>query len=196
MITEEQVLQKIEQWASRHIQPDFLRMERRGELNVRIWIDPWWGLKKRNPPLDLQGLILERMILIFHSWRKVFLQAKKPVDLQLILFEEAFIRSEVTAIQVPTIGKLQAPGFHPAHEIRRFPYELFFENRDALRDFEWRLFWEGEYLHPEVDELNQLDIERYLAEGFRKEWPNGRKDGGNYLLFRPTDRVWVGRWVL
>lgn len=196
MLTEVQILTQIEHWGKVHLYPDLHRFERNGEENVRIWIEPYYGLEKRNPPLSFQTIILDNLIKIFHSWRSQFEHLQRPYDLQLVLFEEAFIRSEVNAVRVSRMGKKHTNGFHPAREIKRFPYEQFFENRKQLRDFEWQMYWEGEYLHPGLDDLNVLEIEQCLANGFQKEWPTGRKDPGNYLLFKPTDRVWVGRWIL
>lgn len=195
MTGELSIEQQISEWAYRNRYPDIVRFERNGEICVRIWLEPWYGLKMQNPPLGIQQLVLTHLLEIFDSWQRELQREGKIFDLQFHLFEEAFIKSEIVATRMSRNGARARSVYHPATEVKRFPYELFLGNRKRLRDFEWQQFRDGEYLHPVLDNLNVLEIEDSLKKGFRKEWPNGRKDPGNYLLFRPVDRIWIGRGI-
>lgn len=61
-------IKQIEQWKQRHIALDMERLVRHNRDYVKIWIDPFYRLTRRNPPIWYSRLILGAMIEIHQSW--------------------------------------------------------------------------------------------------------------------------------
>lgn len=55
-------IKQIEQWKQRHIDLDIERLCRNNRDYVKLWIDPFYRLTRRNPPMWYYRLILESMI--------------------------------------------------------------------------------------------------------------------------------------
>ena len=93
-------IKKIENWYLTNLTPNTDRLSSWNDEYAKIWIDPWYRLVKRNPPLWYFRLILDKLTNLYDLWNTEFSNGDYPYDLQLWLFENNYIESELVSARV------------------------------------------------------------------------------------------------
>ncbi|CAM4517052.1 hypothetical protein [Paenibacillus typhae] len=130
-------IKQIEQWKQRHIDLDLEQLSFNNRNYVKIWIDPFYRLTRRNPPMWFSRLILEAMIEIYQSW---FLQIKRlnePFYLKIWLYNPNFIQSQIVIAFREYINYYDNT-FDTSNEVKAFPSE-WYGSIAGLEQFKWLL---------------------------------------------------------
>ncbi|MDX2246524.1 MAG: hypothetical protein SF052_07110 [Bacteroidia bacterium] len=98
-------IRQLDQWLEKFKNPNIHELDEGFAEYVKIWIYPWFQLAKRNPPLWYFRLILDRFSLMYDHWQAAFRQSPHPHDLQLWIFEDNIIESELVCARVHKPGE-------------------------------------------------------------------------------------------
>ena len=154
----------------------------------RYTVSPFYNLVKRHPPLWFYKLIIAKFVTAYSDWQKTFDNLVVAYDLQLWIYDPAYIRSEIICYKMQQHGE-QMRFTWESDLCKPIPYEKLGSKQYNLQDFEWMLA-DDEHIHFEYD-LEDADFtaDDLLAEGyFRKE----QGDGMVYYAKRLGD-LWIGR---
>lgn len=88
-------VKKIEQWKQSYIQLDMDYIVSYHRDYVKLWIDPFYRLHRRNPPRWYARLLLAAMIEVYHNWDQQMKQLNEPYDLNIWLYHPHFIHSQI-----------------------------------------------------------------------------------------------------
>jgi hypothetical protein len=167
---------------------DYFVSERTRHIYERYTVSPFYNAVKRNPPLWFYKLMIAKFVPVYDEWLKTFEQLDIPFDLQLWLYDPAYIRSEIICYKMEQRGERRR--FSWESDLNKpFPYKKLGSKNYNLYDFEWILA-DDEHVHFE-DDFEDADFtpEDLLNDGYiRKEQP----DGMVYYAKRLGD-IWIGR---
>ncbi|MDX6613634.1 MAG: hypothetical protein QOD75_2820 [Blastocatellia bacterium] len=156
-------IRKLERWKNQNLN---LELNRYGYSYVKIWLDPWYRLEKRNPPIWFQRLILAGLLEIYESWRKQLIIKGEKFYLKIWLFDPHFITSQVVA----AVGKrvtYYEDLFAQSNETKAFPYQKYLDGIYNLHDYDWDLSVDEDVYFEREDELSAEDIESLKKIVFR-----------------------------
>ena len=165
-------IRKLERWKIQHLN---LELNRYGYSYVKIWLDPWYRLEKRNPPIWFQRLILAALLEIYESWREQLLARGEKLYLKIWLFDPHFITSQVVAAVGERINYYEDL-FAQSNETKSFPYQKYLNRSYNLQDYDWVLSVDEDMYFEREDELSVEDTESLKKIAFRVvEVSNGDK---------------------
>ncbi len=186
-------VKKIDNWFENNKQPDIKVIETWRDEYVKVWIDPWYRLEKRNPPLWYFRKILDKLAQMYSLWEHEFKQSTVPYDLQLWIYEKNYILSELVCARTENEGEIRDNFFIPCSEERSFPNSKFQSQSFNPDNFEWTLKCDTINYFEKSDELTEIQIQKLLDDGFQEGMvAEGTEDEQRYF-FKPNDYVWVGR---
>ena len=177
-------IRKLNKWKEIYININIKSIEKYKYDYVKIWIDPWDRLIKRNPPMWFQKLIIKGLVEIYENWKKQLEKTYKNYYLKLWVFEPNFYNSQVVVGIENKIGYYNNL-FDVNSKSKVFP--ISYQNKDCdLTSFGWVCCIEKIY-----------HFERDLDLGFiSKLKPNGYEiiisDSGDKLYSFNLGFVWVG----
>jgi hypothetical protein len=165
-------IRKLERWKIQHLN---LELNRYGYSYVKIWLDPWYRLEKRNPPIWFQRLILAALLEIYESGREQVLARGEKLYLKIWLFDPHFITSQVVAAVGERINYYEDL-FAQSNETKSFPYQKYLNRSYNLQDYDWVLSVDEDMYFEREDELSVEDTESLKKIAFRVvEVSNGDK---------------------
>ncbi len=177
-------IKKLDRWKAQHLN---LELNCYGYSYVKIWLDPWYRLEKRDPPIWFQRLILTALIEIYENWHKQLLSTNENFYLKIWLCNPHFITSQIVAAVGERINHYENL-FAPSNEAKAFPYQKYLSSGCDLYDYDWKLFADEDIYFENRDELSVDDIEFLKKNAFRiVECPDGDKMYG----IKKGD-VWLG----
>jgi len=167
---------------------NYFLTERGRHTYERYTVSPFYSLVKRHPPLWFYKLIIAKLVTAYSEWRKTFNNLDVPYDLQLWLYDPAYIRSEIICHKMQQYGARKRFSWE-SDLSKPFPYKKLESKHYNLHDFEWILA-DDEHIHFEDDfEDAGFTAEDLLADGYiRKQ----QGDGLIYYAKRLGD-IWIGR---
>jgi hypothetical protein len=180
-------IRKLQELMNKHLALDLISLEKYGCDYVKIWIDPWDWLVKRNPPLWFRRLILEAFIEVYDSWNNQLLLSAEPFYLKIWLFEPRFHQTQVVAA-VGQRMKYYDNLFTPEDQPKRFPYESYEGKGYNLHEFEWDLHVDEEVEYEREEELD----EDYVAWLKEHAWRTEKTADEDTLYAVKYGNVWVG----
>ncbi|MEZ4774210.1 MAG: hypothetical protein R3D00_13585 [Bacteroidia bacterium] len=186
-------VRQLDQWLEKYKTPDLPGPENRTDAYVKIWIDPWFRLQKRNPPAWYFKLILDRFSLMYDQWQIAFSHASYPFDLQLWLFENNTIESELVCTRVDEVGQQRNNYFESCEVKRDFPVKKFDARTFKSTEWNWSLFYAGNHYFEKMDELKPEEIQNLRDHGFEEKIIFPGKSNEDRHFWKPYDFVWVGR---
>ncbi|WP_420124856.1 hypothetical protein [Longimicrobium sp.] len=175
--------------AHRELDVEALRLDQRHY--VKIWLDPWSRLVRRNPPHWFRRRIVAAFIDIHDAWRERLEAAGEPYYLEIWLFHPDFHDSQVVAAVGDAIGYYRTM-FDPAEDA---PAQPPAEYRDAaydLDDLHWRV---GQVIDVRMASTYAGDSEALveLAElGRSADRVQATADGTDTLYIFHKGLVWLG----
>jgi hypothetical protein len=185
-------IKRIETWFENYRTPNISQFDSAGEYYIKIWIDPFYRLTKRNPPLWYFRKILDKLDLMYDEWSKKFQDHSKPFDIQIWLIEKEYVRTELECIQVEMSGDLREELFIRSTENRNFPphfnSEIF-----KIGNYNWQLYKDEIYMFEKAHQLTETDMNDLLEEGFVEDIYQAGTEEQQRRFVKQIDYVWVGR---
>jgi hypothetical protein len=180
----------LDRWGELIKQPhtEYFLTERGRHTYERYTVSPFYNLVKRHPPLWYYRLIIAKLVTAYSEWQKKFDSLDVPYDLQLWLYDPAYIRSEIICHKMQQDGEHKRFGWE-SDLVKPFPFEKLSSKQYNLHDFEWILA-DDAHVHFEDDfEDADFTADDLLADEYlRKE----QGDGLVYYTKRIGD-IWIGR---
>ncbi len=186
-------IKKIENWYLANSTPNTDKLSCWIDEYVKIWIDPWYRLEKRNQPLWYFRLILDKLTNLYDLWNKEFSNGDYPYDLQIWLFEINYIESELVSARVDNNNDKRTNFFIKCESERTFPVDKFNSKKFKFSDFDWSLNYATRNYYEKSDNLSELEIKNLLKSGFNQEVISKDADNVERLFWKPYDYVWIGR---
>ena len=177
-------IRKLEQWKQNHLQ---LSLNRYGYEYVKIWLDPWYRLQKRNPPVWFRRLIVAALIEIYDSWREHLVSLGEPFYLKIWFYKPNFIQSQIVAATGERI-KYYEKLFVPDTVSRKFPFEKYAHDSYDLSAFDWQLCVDEDFYFERADEFTAEEFERLKRKAFRIE----TTEDGDTMLTIKRGNIFVG----
>ncbi|MEN9445151.1 MAG: hypothetical protein RIS47_2042 [Bacteroidota bacterium] len=186
-------VRKIDKWYADCLVPDVAQLDEWRDEYAKIWIDPWFRLQKRNPPLWYFRLILRRFNDLYAAWKIALDTYGIPYDLQLWLFERNYVESELVAAPVSDANDLKHTYFEPCVEERRFPTEKFRTQGFEPADFDWNLKLATVCFFEFSDELSEGEMASLVSKGFGVKYIHMGLACQERVFWKARDFVWIGR---
>ena len=161
-------VRKIDRWKNRYLQLDIDSLRKNGRSYVKIWIDPWFGLVKRNPPLWYCRLILEGLAGICLSWHKTLQELGEPYYLKLWVYDPDFMSSQVVAAIGDSVDFYQN-AFNPNPAPREFPFDKYPLENCNLQEFNWKIYSDDIHYYEKLDELSPAEIMKLKRKAYKLE---------------------------
>lgn len=178
-------IRKLEQWKQNHLN---LALNRCDDVKyVKIWLDPWYSLQKRNPPIWFRRLIVAAFIEIYDSWHKQIVCLNEPFYLKIWFYEPHFIQSQVVAATGAQIEYYENL-FAPDTESKKFPFEKYAHGNYDLIAFDWQPRVDEELYFEQADEFTPKEFECLKKKAFRVK----QTDDGDTMLTVKTGNIFVG----
>lgn len=136
-------IKQIEQWKQRFIDLDIEELLRSNRDYVKLWINPFFRLTRRNPPMWYSRLLLEAMIEVYQAWYQQMKTLNEPFYLKIWLYHPNFINSQIV-VAFRDCLHFYDNTFEKSNDKKAFPSQLYgkFPN---LHNFKWELALESEY---------------------------------------------------
>ena len=183
-------IRQIDQWGER-IKIPYLKYfikENGSHTYDRCIIYPFYTLDKRHPPLWFYKLIISKFITAYFEWEKAFSKLGLPYDLQLWLYDPAYIRSLITCYKMNEEGERKQFVWESTIE-KPFPHHKLASPLYNLGQFEWILADDANVVFEDDLDIEETTVEELTADGFER-----KVQGENEVYY--TQRVgdiWIGR---
>ncbi|RNB92477.1 hypothetical protein EDM56_01930 [Brevibacillus fluminis] len=151
---------QLDQWRLRFLHLDIDQLKDNQRDYVKLWIDPFYRLVRRNPPLWYSRLLLESMIEVYHSWYRELSRLNEPFYLKIWLYHPNFINSQIVVAIRDCLHNYDNV-FDKSNEVKEFPYKAL-GNQEILGQFLWEL-------HIDSDNYWISDILEDIQLGFKTE---------------------------
>jgi hypothetical protein len=187
-------LQRIEAWFNEYKEPPVKAIKGNRDHYAGLWIKPWYGLKKKNPPLPVFLEMLNALSKMYDEWDKAFKAAGEPYDLQLWIYDEHMIESQLVCAGVEKKGDRRTNYFHNCPEQYKFQSGKY--TKDTYfdpEDFEWTTYEVRDYLYEKIDGLSDNCMKKMLTLDWREETYHSGLGDEQRAFWRIYDFVWVGR---
>ena len=190
------ILSRIEFWYEIFKIPPVEAIKGNKDHYVGLWIKPWYKLNKKNPPLPVFQEMLDAFSRMVDDWDKAFTDAGDPYDLQLWVYDEHMMDSQLVCAGVDKPGDRRTNYFTDCPEQYKFQSEKYKKSAHFdPDDFEWTTYEVRDYLFEKTDDLSPREIRKLIKAGWHEEtaFPNTEKEEQSF--WQIYDFVWVGRKV-
>lgn len=180
----------LNQWGAQIKQPytNYFVTERGRYTYERYTVPPFYNLVKRHPPLWFYKLMIAKFIDAYSEWQKFFEKLGIPYDLQLWLYDPAYIRFEIICYKMKQHGERQRFSWESGLE-EPFPYKKFASKAYNLHNFEWTLADDEDVCFENNLDDADLTADDLITDGYvQKTQP----DGMVYYAKR-IGNIWIGR---
>lgn len=189
-------VKRIEEWKQRFRELDMEELSRTHRDYVKLWIDPFYGLTRRNPPLWYSRLLLQAMVDMYQSWFEQMKALKEPFYLKIWLYDPHFIQSQIVVAYRECLNFYELT-FDKSSDHRAFPLQRY-GRIPGLSPFHWELAIETEhYWLSELHEDQRLgiktdkEIEAITRKAYKVEAVKASADEDTVYSVRTGD-VWLG----
>lgn len=137
-------IRRVNQWKDSHFNLDLNNLLVYKRTYIKIWIDPWYRLTRRNPPMWLCRLIFESMCEIYDHWKSQLEALNEPYYLKIWLYDPHFINSQIVVAikdQIDYYNKV----FNEADAIKQFP-SLKYDTQGKKDTFKWKHFLDEDFI--------------------------------------------------
>lgn len=183
-------IRQVERWGEQIKQPylSYFLSDRGRHTYERCYLSPFYRLNKRHPPLWFYKIIIKKFIEAFQSWEIIFKDLGQPHDLQLWLYDPAFINSEIICHKMQHFGDIKRFSWE-SDFAKPFPLTKLWSSEYDLTQFDWVLADDAN-IHFEDDlDYAEFTEDDLLADGYIKKVQD---DGNSYFTKRIGD-IWIGR---
>lgn len=193
-IFERPVMRKINAWYDLYKDPIVTAIDGNKDYYTGLYIKPWYGLQKKNPPLAVFLGMLDAFSRMYDEWDKAFEHYAQPYDLQLWIYDVHMMDSQLVCAGVEKAGDRRTNYFNDCPEQYTFQSGKYFNcGHFNSNDFEWTTYEVRDYLFKKTDELSPRDIRKLVKTGWHEEtaFPDSKNEEQSF--WRIYDFVWVGR---
>jgi hypothetical protein len=127
-------------------------------------------------------------VTAYSEWQKTFDNLDLPYDLQLWLYDPAYIRSEIICYKMQQHGEQMRFSWE-SDLSKPFPYEKLGSKQYNLHDFDWILADDEAVCYEDDLEDADFNADDLLADGYSRQ---GQGDETIYYAKRLGD-IWIGR---
>lgn len=192
-------MKQIEQWKQRHLELDMEQLSRNNRDYVKLWMDPFYRLKKRNPPMWFARLWLAAMIEIYRSWAHQMNLVNEPYYLKIWLFDPNFIHSQIV-VAFRDCLHFYDQTFDQSKEKKAFPAPKY-KGVEGLQALTWELgietndYWESE-LQDDIEQglMREKDIQAIRNKSYSSETVTTSYGIDTVYKVRVGD-VWIGEII-
>lgn len=181
-------IKKLQRWKHSHIQLDLNRLNHSGFDYVKIWLDPWDRLVKRNPPIWYRRLILGAMFEIYKNWQSQIKTTGEPFYLRIWLFEPRFYDSQVVVAIGQKIDWYENLFAFPKDKNLSLMGRGYEHPSYNLQEFSWELRVDTDIYSEEDDELTVEDVTCLKGKAFSID----KIDNGKTIYTVKRGHVWIG----
>ncbi|WP_152544780.1 hypothetical protein [Deinococcus phoenicis] len=178
-------IRRVERWRERHLTPDWTHFGRFDFDYVKIQIDPWNRLVRRQPPLWLGRQMIHGLLNIYDAWAEA---APDAPYLRIWLAWPFLMDSQVVMAGESQAGRYGGM-FRSVSELgwastRGFPPQFGALLLERLRAYQWQ------------ECLNEYEVD---AEDVSPRWLAKRPhstlipEGGRPVTWVEQGRIWVGQ---
>lgn len=179
-------IRRVQRWREARLEPDLNHLRRFGQEYVKLTIDPWYRLVKRQPPVWLRREMTLALLDVYESWRRKVEALPEVEYLRVWLSWPNFIDSQVVMATGRQAQHYQDV-FLPVAEPKGLPSELGPQLLARLSEFEWQECLSEYPVYKDdltADELHWL---------FKRRYRPGRLYDGTEVYWIEQGRVWVGQ---
>ncbi|ANY65557.1 hypothetical protein BBD42_03080 [Paenibacillus sp. BIHB 4019] len=156
----------IEKWKQRYMRLDVEYLAHHQRDYVKLWIDLFYRLVRRNPPVWFSRLLLSELMDIYEAWHQQLKQRNEAFYLKIWLFEPDFISSQVVAAvgeQLHTYDyTFERSTMIQASADERLAKLPLLHKIKGVEHFGWQLHIDAEFYY-------ESELDDDLASGFRTE---------------------------
>ncbi|CAN5257364.1 hypothetical protein BH09BAC1_BH09BAC1_05300 [soil metagenome] len=98
-------MKALRKWSKANALPSVNVLNSRGHDYVKLWIDPWYRLVRRNPPHWFFNLMLDELDVIYRHWDTFMQSNGEPYDLQIWITYPDLMGSQVVVDIMAKIGE-------------------------------------------------------------------------------------------
>ena len=182
---------RVTTWKESHLTLDMDYLLQSNSAYVKIWIDPWYRLTRRNPPLWLARKMYEGLCEIYISWKKQLDELNEPYYLKIWLFDPWFINSQVVAAIRDDIN-FYSNTFNPPQKVKVFPEDRF-SSIVYTGEFNWSQYLDEDFYFEKFDDLSEIDIRELIKKAHiieQASFEGGKVTDTCYRINKGD--VWVG----
>ncbi len=183
-------VRKISTWKDTFINLDLEYLIKNERTHVKIWIDPWYRLIRRNPPKWLRSLMLESLCEIYLNWKEQLDDLCEPYYLKIWLYDPNFINSEVVVALRGSLNFYDRT-FNKAVSLKEFPREKY-QNIRVLGKFEWEQYLDEEFYFLTIDKLTETEIDKLEGKAIVGEVTFNNGSIRDTCFRIKKGNVWVG----
>ena len=152
---------------------------------VKIWLDPFYRLTKRQPPNWFNKKIIEAFDAIFNSWEKDLKKLNKKYYLKLWLFEPNFISSQIVCAIESKIKHYD----NIFYKIQEKKLSLNkYANNNFLNSLNFELGIDEYYIFSNDNIYTTKELENFKKLAYRVEKINASEE----YYFIKVGYVWLG----
>jgi len=193
-ITDRRFMKRINLWFELFKDPPLEAIDDLRDHYAGLWIKPWYAMGKTNPPLPVFLGMLDALSRLYDEWDKAYSKGDQAYDLQLWIYDEHMMDSQLVCAGVEKPGDRRTNYFHPC------PEQYVFQSRKYLKcgafdpdDFEWTTYEVRDYLYEKIDDLSEKQMGQLLLSDWYEEACLHGTDQKERAFWRIYDFVWVGR---
>ena len=192
-------IKQIEQWKLRCIDLDIEQLFRNNRDYVKLWIDPFYRLTRRNPPIWYSRLILKAMIEVHQSWSEQMKKLNEPFYLKIWLYNPNFINSQIVVAFRECLNYYNNT-FDKSNDKKAFPMHLY-GSIPGLQNLKWALAIDSDdYWLSDLDEDINLgfrtnkDTETIKNKAYKHE--TLKLSSGEDIVYKvKVGDVWLGEII-
>ncbi|MGE3318197.1 MAG: hypothetical protein AB7I18_02785 [Candidatus Berkiella sp.] len=188
------VIKRLESLKERHLFSSVEEMKTRladgHYCYMKFYIDPFYRLLKRNPPLWFKKLFIEALCDVYENWQFYAKQMNVPYYLKVWIFEPNFTQSQIV-LAVENRIKWYEELFGIDESKVPFPHEY---TADCTQKFSWT--FANEIYAVEQEDFSPKAWERFVSEN--RIWPTNQfqdVEPEKPLFLFHDGNVWVGEKI-
>ncbi len=166
---------------------DIQRLRAREVEYVKLWLDPWHRLVKRNPPFWYRRRVVAAFIDILQSWKAQLDGLNEPYYLRFWLFDPRFYSTQVVAAVGSRILFYER-SFNDAPGMESSPPKPYHDAGYDLHALQWHTVLDEEYFLASVDAESEED-RVYLRNAASRE---EIAPDGDTLYIMKRGLIWIG----
>ena len=185
---------RINTWYEQYKTPPVDVIKSNWDHYAGLWINPWYRFPRRNLPLPVFQEMLDKFSMMYDDWDSAFKDAGNPYDLQLWIYDEHMIDSQLLCAGVEKDGEQRNNYFNACPEQYKFQSEKYTKSTYFdPDDFKWMTYEVRSTLYEKSDELTPHRIRKLLKQGWKKDivFPGTMQEENSFWMI--YDFVWVGR---
>lgn len=178
------LLRRIEIWKNSNIMLDLNALENYKRDYLKITIDPWYRLVKRNPPVWYQRYLVDALCDIYLNWENEIKKVRDEFYLKMWLFEKNIINSQIVIAIDDKINFYNNLFFD--QQTKTYENSCYFRNKFKLpKSLQFEVKIDYQLANNLADDLSPEEIKYYEKYSEKKE----KNSDGSLTYYLKLDDV-------